>query len=304
MSAPVEFHPRLVEQAVWAALPGRSDAGVFHRERERLYDEADPAERERRFDRLHAAWFERLDLAQPVRLALGEHVEALALARRVVFAPVDGSGREGAELFVASPGEFSVVVTLRPSTLAASGPVLVLLRRELAHIADMLDPAFAYEPRLPEQPLGPAHDRRLLERYSALWNASVDGRLVRLGRLAPRIRDERLQEFEASFLCLGIETEACFERIFSGSRPSHPDIVRVAYDPEAGFGLRAPSCADGGRCALCGFPTVTLEPDPAGLPDEVRRAIGADFPAWRPDRGICPQCAELYRCRALARVEG
>jgi len=303
MRAPVAFHPRLVEQAVWAALRGRPDAGAFHRERERLYDEPDPAARERLFDGLHADWFERLGLAEPVRLALGEQAEALAPARRVVFAPVDGPGREGAELFVASPGEFSVVVTLRPSTLAAAGQVLPLLRRELAHVGDMLDPAFAYEPRLPEQPLGPAHDRRLLERYSILWNASVDGRLVRLGRLEPRVRSERRTEFEIAFACLGPEGERCFERIFSGARPPHPELVGLASDPVAGFGLRAPSCHDTGRCPLCGFPTVTLEPDPEDLPDEIRGAIAADFPDWRPERGICPQCAELYRSRVLDPVE-
>jgi hypothetical protein len=36
MFQPIEFHPRLVEDAVWAGVRRRRDAGVFHRERERL----------------------------------------------------------------------------------------------------------------------------------------------------------------------------------------------------------------------------------------------------------------------------
>ncbi len=63
----VEFHPRLVEEAVFAALRGRPESRTFHRERDPIYREADPEERERRFAALHAAWFERLDLAAAAR---------------------------------------------------------------------------------------------------------------------------------------------------------------------------------------------------------------------------------------------
>ena len=300
MTAPVEFHPRLVEEAVWAAIQWRRDAGVFHREREEVYDEPDPEARERAFARLHAAWFERLGLAIPVVRAIAEQGRALDAARRVLLAPVTSEKREGAELFVAAPGEFSVVVTLRPGILADAEAVRDLLRPELLHVADMLDPAFAYEPRLPEQALGPAHDRRLLDRYRSLWNCSVDGRLVRIGHLDPGARAARLREFTGVFASLGEEAGTCFERIFSGPRPRHPELVALAADPEAGFGLRPPGHAGGGRCPLCGFPTADLEPRPDLLPARVVEEIVSEFPSWGPQGGICPQCADLYRARTVA----
>ncbi|MBI1950835.1 MAG: hypothetical protein HYS34_05655 [Acidobacteria bacterium] len=300
MTAPVEFHPRLVEEAVWAAIRGRRDAGVFHRQREGGYDEPDPEARDRAFGRLHSAWFERLGLARPVTLALREQSGAIAAARRVLLAPATSEGGEGAELFVEAPGRFTIVVTLRPGTLADPGAALALLRCELLHVSDMLDPAFEYEPRLPRQALGPAHDRRLLDRYRALWNCSVDGRLVRRGHLGPGARAARLREFTAAFACLGGEAEACFERIFSGPRPSHPGLLALAADPEAGFGMRPSGHAGTGRCPLCGFPTPDLEPRPDPFPAGVVEDIVSEFPAWNPRSGICPQCADLYSARAVA----
>lgn len=297
MTAPVEFHPRLVEEAVWTAIRGRRDAGVFHRDRERLYAGDDGETRERLFARFHAAWFERLDLASPVRTALEEQAAALAAARRVLFVPETGGTPEGAELFVARPGEFSVVVALGPRTLADGSSCLALLRRELLHVADMLDPEFRYEPRLPRRSAGPAHDRRLQDRYRALWSCSVDGRLARLGRLDAAVREERLREFRAAFPSLADAAGGCFDRVFSGPRPGHPDLVAIAEDPRAALGLDPEGPSRSGPCPLCGFPAAEFEPEPSGLPAEVLEAIGSEFPSWRPERGLCPLCADLYRSR-------
>lgn len=296
----VEFHPRLVEEAVWAGIQGRRDAGVFHRDRERLYGEPDAEARERAFARLNLSWFERLSLAEPIARALAEETRCLAAAGRVLFIPVTTENREGAELFVAAPGQFSVVVTLRPWTLADRDAVLGFLRRELLHVADMLDPVFEYEPRLPRQPAGPAHDRRLQDRYRVLWDCSIDGRLARLGRIAPGVRDARLGEFRHAFACVGGRAEECFERLFSGPRPRHPELVALATDPETAFGLRPPGPARSGRCPLCSFPTADWEPEPESLPAEVARAIVSELPEWRAEQGICPQCADLYRARPPA----
>ncbi len=299
MTAPVEFHLRLVEEAVWAAILGRRVAGTFHRERERLYVETDPEARERLFARFYSGWFERLDLAEPITAALREQETVLAAARRILFGPATTETREGAELFVAGPGEFSVVVTVRPQTLVDRTACLTLLRRELLHIADMLDPAFAYEPRLPASDVGPAHDRRLQERYRVLWDCSVDGRLVRIGLIDKAARDERRREFERAFAVLADAAGACFDGLFRGPRPTHPELVTIAADPEAGFGLRPSVAPSSGRCPLCAFPTAEHEPDPASLPADTLSLIASDFPSWRPDLGLCPQCADLYRARRL-----
>ncbi len=81
-----------------------------------------------------------------------------------------------------------------------------------------------------------------------------------------------------------------------------PGLVALALDPEAGFGLRPAARASTGRCPLCGFPTAELEPRPELLPVEVVDEIASEFPSWRAEQGICPQCADLYRARPMLAV--
>jgi hypothetical protein len=296
----VEFHPRLVEEAVWAAVARIPGAGAFHRARESAYTMPDPEERERAFTRLHFEWFERLDVGRPVATALGEREAGLRAAERFLVGSAANGRSEGVELFVAPRGERSIVANLRAQTLVDGPACLTLLRRELLHIEDMLDPSFAYEPRLPSGHVGPAQERRLQDRYRILWRCSVDGRLLRWGLLGAAARDERRVEFERAFAFLADQAGRCFDRLFLGTRPTHPELVRMAGDPEAGFGLESRHPASAGRCPLCGFPTFELERSPAGLPPEVRRVIASEFADWRPEQGICPQCADLYRLRPSA----
>lgn len=297
MIMPVEFHPRLVEEAVWAAVARIAGAGAFHRARESAYAVPDPEERESAFTRLQFEWFERLDIARPITTALREREAGLRAANRFLIGPATNGRSEGVELFVAPHGECSIVANLGPETLVDGPACLTLLRRELLHVADMLDPSFAYEPRLPPGAVGPAQERRLQDRYRILWKCSVDGRLLRWGLLGAAARDERMREFKSAFASLADEAGGCFDRLFLGPRPTHPELVRMAGDPEAGFGLQSRRPSSAGRCPLCGFPTFQLEPNPGGLPPEVQCAIASEFADWRPEHGICPQCADLYRFR-------
>jgi hypothetical protein len=301
MKPPLEFHARLVEEAVWAAIQGHPDARVFHRERERLYGAAGTDDPERVFGPFHARWFRSLGLDAPVIRALDEESGALATARLVLAVPAGSREDQGAELFVTGTGEKTVVLKLRPEVLVVSDAALALLRRELTHVADMLDPAFGYEPALPPHPRGPAHDRLLQDRYRVLWGCSVDGRLVRSGRIPDEARARRLEEFRAALPGSRDRAEECFERIFGGlTRPRHPDLVAMAADPDSAFGLGGAFSTPPDRCPLCGFPTLDFEADPDRLPQEVLSAILSDFPAWRVESGVCRQCAELYRARPMS----
>jgi hypothetical protein len=284
----VGLHPRLVEEAVREALRADRRRGAFERAREALYAIEPPEARDAAFDRLHLDWFRRLGLDRPLCRALAEQEAALAGVERGVAVPV--ARDQGVELFVAAGGRRSIAVALRPETLADGDRLLTLLRRELLHVADMLDPSFGYEPRLPAQPAGPAHDRLLRDRYRVLWDCSVDGRLVAAGRLDPAARAVRWAEFLRHFGGPGEDPAGeRFRRLFDGPRPRHADLVAQAAATRAA-----------GRCALCGCPTVAFEPDPAGLPEDARRAIAGDCPGWTPERGLCLQCADLYRGRAMS----
>ncbi len=299
----IDFHPRLVERTVWAALCGQREMAAFQRGREPAYAKTDPDERDAAFTRVNSDWFLRLALDAPVRQAFSEQAAALSALLRVLFVPVDREADQGAELYVASAQERSVVVSVRPEVLAVPARALDFLRRELMHIADMLDPAFEYEPALPPQPAGPTLDRLLQDRYRVIWDCSVDGRLARRGVCAADTRERRGREFAAAFGFLGEKTGEAFARVFDGPRPRHPEFVVMATDPAGGFGVGPGSARRPGRCPLCGCPTFDFEPAPAALPAAALTAIRAEFPSWWPEQGLCPQCADLYRARAMSDQE-
>jgi len=300
MTDRVEYHPRLVEDAVWCAIRGRPEVVSFHREREPVYRIEDPDKRDQAFQRLHVSWFRRLALDTPVRRAAREYSEVLAAIGRCLIAPALQETTQAAELYVPRAGERSVVITIRPEVLVTPDRALEYLRRELLHISDMLDPRFRYEPRLPAQSAGPAHDRLLQDRYRLLWDCSIDARLVTRGALDAAAKDRRRREFIRAFVCLGARAEEDFARLFDGPRPSHPALAAMAADPEAFFGLRQAGGSPRSRCPLCGFPTHDFEPRPEQLPAEAAAAIRSHFPKWSVDRGICRQCADLYRARDLS----
>ena len=220
-----EFEPAFVEAAVLAALRTPRDERAFHAERDPLYALVEADLREAAFAALHARWFARLGPERPLRQGLDERpvIEARCARCVVVRAPV-GRG-EMADLLVSSAGAPHLLLRLRPQTLAAPEPALALLRRELLHAADMLDPGFGYEPRVPWEE-ATAHVRAA--RYRVLWDAYVDGRLVREGRAPSARRAERLSEFRRAFPALGDGAEAAFERFFAGDESTHAGLIAFA----------------------------------------------------------------------------
>jgi len=231
---PLEFDPQLVEEAVFAATRDRPEAASYHQEREASYEERDPEARDLSFRRLHARWFAKLGLTETLESVVSEHLPALASVRRVLVTRAAAERQEGAELFVADAGERTLIVRIRPATLADRDAALGLLRREMVYVVDMLDPSFEYEPRLPIDPAVPG-DRMLGDRYRLLWGVSVDGRLVRAGKLPEVALERRRDQFQAAFAYLGGRADVCFDRIAYGPRPDHPRLVALSRDPEDAF---------------------------------------------------------------------
>ncbi|MBI3085132.1 MAG: hypothetical protein HYY88_05305 [candidate division NC10 bacterium] len=327
----VEWDPRFIEEAVLRVVEARRVQG-FRGERNRLYEIQDPEERDAAFREFHAAWFERLNLGGVIWQALQEQPLILANTRACIVAQARASRDEGAELFVSPAGEGvgeaerrSVGIRLGPQRLLDADHLLTFLRHELLHIADMLEPAFGYEPRLPRAELGPAHERLLQDRYRVLWDTSIDGRLVRRNWAPPSVRDRRFHEFTKTFPMLSERLEEAFARFFDAASVTHADLVSFATNPArqiSDFGFRIsdlptdpqpPSSNPrprssvsgpqrGERCPLCGFPTHAFEPDPAQLPRGVQDQIRSDFPMWHPTHGICQQCSDLYRSRSLSPI--
>jgi hypothetical protein len=248
-----------------------------------------------------------------------------ANTRACIVIHARGSRDEGAELFVSPGGEGtgemqrrSVGIRLDPQRLLGTETLLAFLRHELYHIADMLDPAFGYEPRLPQSDVGPTPERLLQDRYRVLWDAHIDGRLVHRGWAPPSVRDQRLQEFARAFPMLGERAGETFARFFAGPPCTHADMVSFATHPLGTLASVPDPCSSnpkseirnpklppgpqprcGERCPLCGFPTHTFDPNPDQLPADVVARIRADFRTWSPSRGLCQQCADLYCSRFL-----
>jgi hypothetical protein len=289
-----EWDPGLVEAAVLAAVAGRSEERAFRAARDRLYEIAEPDSREAAFDALHARWFERLALDRPFRETLAERPEIGARCGRWLVAPARGRRDEAADLLVAPDARPTLLVRVTAETIAVPDRLSLLLRRELLHVGDMLDPRFGYEPSLPEGAVGGARERVVRDNYRVLWNAYVDGRLVRAGWLAATASAERLAEFARAFPHLGEGTAAAFEGVFGARDLTHAELLAFASGGPDGTPLP--------RCRLCDLPTHDFEPAPEALPAQVLAAIACDFPSWRPMDGICGRCGELYASRVALRA--
>ena len=305
-SLAVRYDPRLIEDAVFHAQRGSPLLKELDEQRNRIYQVGDPDDRERRFNELYHSWFFRLGLNQTVDEALQEqpiiaaHVESCFIVRAAQ------SKEEGAELFVASThrseerARRTVRIALRPETLLDRERLLVFLRHELFHVADMLDPEFAYEPTLPKAEGGPTYDTLITNRYRVLWDVTINGRMARRGWIARSVRDEQWSDFICAFPMLEKDGAEFFECFFDAEQPAHPELAAFAFDPRAAVGGPAGRSVAGTHCPLCKFPSHAFEAEPNQLGVDVLASITNDFPQWTQSMGLCAQCADLYRASRLS----
>jgi hypothetical protein len=226
MSLEPEWDPGLVEAAVLRAIAGRSDEVAFRTARDPLYETPDGEPREAAFAALHGEWFLRLGLGDPVRTALAEQPTIAAHCGRCLVARARGHRDEEADLRVAPDGSRTSVIRVVPERLAAADAFLIFLRRELLHVADMLDPAFGYSPVLPAAASGAGREQLVRARYRVLWDASVDGRLLRRGRVSPAVESERRRETARAFP--DPEARAAFDRVFNAAAVTHAELLALA----------------------------------------------------------------------------
>jgi hypothetical protein len=259
----VSYDAGLVESAVLHAEPLLTPAErtAFRVERDRAYELPDPDEREARFEDLHARWFSALGLDRPLHQALAGEPGLLTRVAACRVAPVPSRRHEQADAF-GVPGRGTaptVVVRLCPESFLHANELGARLRHELLHVADMLDPAFGYERDPPRPGGGPAADALLRQRYHAVWDASIEGRLFRRGFLGEGARDEGARDFARRMPGLGDGAPEAYRRWFEEPRPTHAAIL--------GFAASASRAA---RCRACGLPGFALSPS-----------------------GVCPRCLEV-----------
>ncbi|HWO41489.1 MAG TPA: hypothetical protein VNO43_06765 [Candidatus Eisenbacteria bacterium] len=301
----IRYDPSLIEEAVFLAAQERAEGHVFRRERERIYGVLDPELREQLFQELNRSWFSEWRLDRGVKDAVAEQPSIPSNVNACWVVRAARGKDEGAELFVArqsrQPCETrrTLRLMLRPQSLLAPESLRFFLRCELFHIADILDPAFGYEPLLPESDRGPLYARVIVDRYRVLWNATIWGRMARLGWATEPPAAELRGEFLRAFSMLE-DREAWFARFIALERPTHSALAAFACDPRAAAGRQSESSLFAAPCPLCRFPTHAFEPQPEALETEIKAAIARDFPAWKPAAGLCRQCADLYRANRLS----
>ena len=302
----IQYDPRFVEEAVFHARIDRSAAMKLDAARNRIYEVPDPDERDNLFNDLNRLWFDRL--------GLGKSIDQRLLEQNIVTSQVDNCfvvragqrKQEGAELFVAkdpylkSRAIRTLRILLRPESLFEAHSLTIFLRHELFHIADMLDPVFAYEPLLPKAEGGPTYDNLITTRYRVLWDVTINGRMLRRGWCDASVREQQFGEFARAFPMLEDRLEDFFGRFFDNEQPKHADLAWFAFDPRRASGTLQAHTAPGTHCPLCRFPTHAFETEPRDLGAEALAALKKDFPNWTAALGLCVQCADLYRGRQMS----
>ena len=298
------YEPRFVEEAVFFAQREPRAAGDLARRRNQIYEIADPDDRERLFADLYREWFVRLGLNKPIEQAFQEQPSIASAVEACLIGRSAKAADDGAELFVQPEQDTpnlrrrTVRILLRPDALSSPQSQLTFLRHELFHIADMLDPEFAYEPVLPASGVGPTYDSLLRSRYRILWNTTINGRMVKRDWLPASTRSQCLSDFAGAFPMLGDQVENIFSYFFDQEPHTHPGLVAFAQNPRALCGNATAGPQPGSRCSLCGFPTYVFAPQPECLDPSTIAEILQDFPQWLPCDGLCAQCADLYAAKS------
>ena len=234
----LDYAPDLVEEAVLLAerMMSTDDRRTFRRERDRVYELPDAERREEHFRSLHWRWFQRLGLDRVVAEVVAERTDlADRLHEGRVLRAVTWK-EDGADLIdrvVPGGGHVQqlLVLRLRPSMLLEPEVLRALLRHELTHVGDMLDPAFGYERSLPPSDDGPSSDNIVRDRYRVLWDVTIDGRLARAGLGSDCVRGARWQEFIETFSMLGDRSHHLFDDWFDRIRPTHAALAAFARAP-------------------------------------------------------------------------
>jgi hypothetical protein len=234
----ITYAPDLVEEAVLLAEQSMTtaDRRAFRRARDPLYEERRTDGNEERFRALHEDWFDRLGLRRPIEACLAERRNIVQQLRDARVLSAVSRGEEGADLIdQLAPGRSDALpllaIRLRPSSLLDAPALQALLRHELWHVDDMIDPAFGYERRLPPSDLGPLGDHLVQARYRVAWNATIDGRLSRDGFADIEAVAAHRREFTAAFSMLAPHADSAFDRWFHIEHPTHAALAAFARTP-------------------------------------------------------------------------
>ncbi len=313
----IEYDHSLVEQATF--LAARRDERLerdLHLAIDPLYEISDEELRQRAFEPVFREFFTKLGLNLVIASLLEEVPIVARQVGRCVVRPAPRAKDESAELFTqdtdakATLSLRTLVIQVCPQSLTDSGRFAPRLRRELLHVADMLDDRFVY---VRETIAGlPARQNLVRDRYRVLWDIYTEGRLAREGRSNAETARSLRGAFGQVFT--GHTPHSCnraFSKVLDAPALTHRRLLDWArnsdtlFDDESeswGTGLK-PALPPAGvtqrpfsgqRCPLCGFPTHDWFEFSNNADEALATRIKQDHTHWSAEAGACRQCVEMY----------
>jgi len=308
-----DYHPDLIERAVFVVA--RREAPLeceLHAAVDRLFEIPDQELRQQAFNQAYGELFRRWKLDS----VLCNAVEEFPLVDRGMdhcfVAPAARGKTQAVDLFVKqadAPGAEPVrtlLIQLCPEAYLQTDQTSIWLRRELYHVADMLDADFGYSPQDLDGSSWECNTRR--DRYQVLWRSYVLGRLIRSGRADELELPALKNAFRRAFTYHGLQpSDEDFTRVLNEPTLTHRQLFSWANRAELVVHARKEQCLDspgkmppGGECPLCGFPTYDWYVFSTENDEGRAEAIEATKPSWRTEQGACRQCVETI----AARTEG
>lgn len=236
----IEFATELVEDAVFLETVRCEKIGnlephrTYHKKVDPLYDEShDDDQRNASFQTVHENLFRTFGLENRILVLISEFPLLHSLLGALVFLKAASRKEEGAELFVQKDSETpegrTAVVKMRPELILEPESLAIILRRELAHISDMVDPEFDYKPTLGPQLENPAKNNLMKDRYSLLWQAYVDARLQRQGKINKNVLEVHRKSFRRAFASHeSVQVDKILEKVWGAPGLKHSDLLHLA----------------------------------------------------------------------------
>jgi hypothetical protein len=293
---PVRVDPSFAEAVVWRFLTSpevvATELPAIHADRvEPLYALPEGPNREVAFERLALAEFEELGFGDTIRGAIGERDAVASRVQAILLAEARNRLEEGVTW---EPSGAHLGLRVELVRFDDHERLADWARHVLGHAEDTLDPTFGFQPGWVDRALrAPAQAR-----FHCLWDVTVDARLAAAGRLPPRASREAHRARLVAHLAGSAESvvDALLDRLWDSPRPTFAELAAWSADrgalAEAAVGARAGDRPD--RCPLCRFPG-----DDIVAPEvHIAELVVAEYPAWRPEHGLCGRCTDRYRFAA------
>lgn len=226
-----EYDPQLVEQATF--LAARNDTTrecALHETLDPLYAIPDRELRQREFRIAYGRLFHLngLDRIIPAYTAAFPHINRYLT--RCLIREAERARAQIIDLYNDKTGDTSaqiLIIALCPDFLLNPTRLAPWMYRQLQHVEDMLDSGFAYDRTLPG--VSTAQQNLIRDRYAALWDTYVEGRLIRAGKIDDQGIERLWQSFCRAFTYAGQSPSRLeFDELLNSNDRTHAQLISWA----------------------------------------------------------------------------